>query len=424
MLAIWMSAVVVLLLLCVGLGFLLALSRMKITSQEIYWQKAFANEQEKFQSQLQSQEAQNQAQKTYFSQRLDDERAKIEALKEELQNTEKIKKELKLEFENLSQKILENKTQDFHNSQTKTLAPLQKEIKDFKDAFENLKNEQTKERASLITEIKLLKDLNETISKEASNLTKALKGESKTRGNWGEMILESMLEKNGFIEGQNYRKQVDMLDEASGKHFQPDIIIDLPDDRVIIIDSKLNLNAYDALLATDSKEEADKQIKNLLANITTHFNELGKKKYHLLTKGKSPDFTIMFIPIEGAFIEAMRADTELFNKAYNLRVVITSPSTLMSILMTIANLWKNEQIDKDYRNIISKIQALQDKLNTFCSHMDSLGKGIETIQARYNDTNAALRGGRGNIMARVKTLTTSQAMPDMSESPNSLPNSL
>lgn len=376
------------------------------SNQKEYWQNTLINEQEKAQTQ-----------KEYYEKRLIDENEKFQSLKRDLQDTEKIKKELKLEFENLSQKILENKTQDFYNSQTKTLAPLQKEIKDFKDAFEILKNEQTKERVSLITEIKLLKELNETISKEASNLTKALKGESKTRGNWGEMILESMLEKNGFIEGQNYHKQVDFIDEASGKHFQPDIIINLPDDRIIVIDSKLNLNAYDALVASETKEEADKNIKNLLANIYTHFNELGKKKYHLLTDGKSPDFTIMFIPIEGAFIEAMRADAELFNKAYNLRIVITSPSTLMSILMTIANLWKNEQIDKDYRSIIAKLEALKEKMTTFCGYMDEIGKGIQTLQNRYDTANKSLQtGSRGTIMDRIKKIQDSKSLSYEEES--------
>ncbi|PAF52391.1 DNA recombination protein RmuC [Helicobacter sp. 13S00477-4] len=380
----------------------------EIIIQKNHYESKLLTSEEKFTYSLQNLQYQNNTQKDYYEKCLLDEREKLQSLKIELKDTEKIKKELKLEFENLSQKILKNKTQDFEKTQLQTLAPLQKEIKDFKDAFETLKNEQTKERTGLLTEIRLLKELNETISKEATNLTKALKGESKTRGNWGEMILESLLEKNGFIEGQNYHKQVHFKDEDSNKSYQPDIIIDLPEKRMIVIDAKLNLNAYDALIASETKEDIQKNTRMLLANIYTHFNELGKKKYHLFTKGESPDFTIMFIPIEGAFIEAMRADHDLFNKAYNLRIVITSPSTLMSILMTIANLWKNEEIDKDYRNIIAKLETLKDKMLTFCNHMNEIGKSIQTLQNRYEIANKSLQIGKGNIIDRIKKIQDSE----------------
>lgn len=376
----------------------------QIDLEQNYHQKSIANEIQKHQSSLENLSQQIQTQKEYYEKRLFDEAQKLQTFQADLKDGEKFKKELQLEFENLSQKILDHKTQDFNQAQFKTLQPFQKEIKDFKDAFEKLKDEQIKDRSSLITEIKILKEMNESISKEASNLTKALKGESKTRGNWGEMILESLLEKSGFIEGQTYCKQVRLKDEISGKNYQPDIIVNLPDKRLIAIDSKLNLNAYDALIAAENRDETNKQIKNLLMNIQTHLNELADKKYHLLTKGESLDFTIMFVPIEGAFIEAMRADPELFNKAYDLRVVITSPSTLMSILMTINNLWKNEKIDKDYRNIITKISALQGKMQTFCKYIEDLGKSVETLQNRYEIANNALRIGKGNIVDRIQNI--------------------
>lgn len=372
--------------------------------EQDYHQKSLANEIQKYQSALEIFSQQTQTQKEYYEKRLFDEAQKLQSFQESLKDSEKIKKELKLEFENLSQKILEHKTQDFNQAQFKTLEPFQKEIKDFKDAFEKLKNEQIKERSSLITEIKILKEMNESISKEASNLTKALKGESKTRGNWGEMILESLLEKSGFIEGQTYCKQVRLKDEMSGKNYQPDIIINLPDNRLVVVDSKLNLNAYDALMSAEDKDEANKHIKNLLTNIQVHLNELANKKYHLLMEGESLDFTIMFVPIEGAFIEAMKADPDLFNKAYDLRVVITSPSTLMSILMTINNLWKNEKIDKDYRNIVAKIGSLQNKMQTFCKYVEDIGRGIETLQNRYEVANNALRVGKGNIIDRIQNI--------------------
>lgn len=376
----------------------------QIDLEQNYHQKSIANEIQKYQSSLENLLQQIQTQKEYYEKRLFDEAQKFQTFQADLKDGEKFKKELQLEFENLSQKILDHKTQDFNQAQFKTLQPFQKEIKDFKDAFEKLKDEQIKDRSSLITEIKILKEMNESISKEASNLTKALKGESKTRGNWGEMILESLLEKSGFIEGQTYCKQVRLKDEISGKNYQPDIIVNLPDKRLIAIDSKLNLNAYDALIAAENRDETNKQIKNLLMNIQTHLNELADKKYHLLTKGESLDFTIMFVPIEGAFIEAMRADPELFNKAYDLRVVITSPSTLMSILMTINNLWKNEKIDKDYRNIITKISTLQGKMQTFCKYIEDLGKSVETLQNRYEIANNALRIGKGNIVDRIQNI--------------------
>lgn len=376
----------------------------QIDLEQNYHQKSIANEIQKYQSSLENLSQQIQTQKEYYEKRLFDEAQKFQTFQADLKDGEKFKKELQLEFENLSQKILDHKTQDFNQAQFKTLQPFQKEIKDFKDAFEKLKDEQIKDRSSLITEIKILKEMNESISKEASNLTKALKGESKIRGNWGEMILESLLEKSGFIEGQTYCKQVRLKDEISGKNYQPDIIVNLPDKRLIAIDSKLNLNAYDALIAAENRDEANKQIKNLLMNIQTHLNELADKKYHLLTKGESLDFTIMFVPIEGAFIEAMRADPELFNKAYDLRVVITSPSTLMSILMTINNLWKNEKIDKDYHNIITKISALQGKMQTFCKYIEDLGKSVETLQNRYEIANNALRIGKGNIVDRIQNI--------------------
>ncbi|PAF47514.1 hypothetical protein BKH46_03545 [Helicobacter sp. 12S02634-8] len=387
-----MLLIVVCVILLIGvivLGFCLASYKLKLS---------------KLSYALQAQEDKYQNQEKYYQQRLLDEEAKLTSFKQELANTETIKKNLKLEFENLSQKILEHKAQDFQHSQTKTLAPLQKDIQDFKNAFEMLKNNQIKESSGLRTEIKLLRDLNETISKEAANLTKALKGESKTRGNWGEMILESMLEKNGFIEGQNYHKQVQLTDENSNRRLQPDIIVALPDKRNVVIDSKLNLIAYDALSAAETKEEAEKHLKTLINHMDAHAKELGEKKYHLLTQEASLDFTIMFVPIEGAFIEAMRADTELFNRAYERRVVITSPSTLMSILMTIHNLWKNEQTDKDYRNIIGRLDKLKDKITTFCGYMNDIGSGISTLQQRYDKANKTLQEGRGNIKHQIQTI--------------------
>lgn len=376
----------------------------QLQSEKKYLEQLQNIDKQNFQNELHNLNQNLTQQKQYYENLLIEQKNRIEEFKNDLLDKEKIKKELKLEFENLSQKILEVKTQDFEKEQHKTLEPFKKEIKDFKEAFEKLKTEQTQERTTLITEIKVLKDLNQALSQEASNLTKALKGESKTRGNWGEMILEKMLQANGFIEGQNYHKQKSFRDEDSNKYFQPDIIVDLPDDRCIVIDAKLNLNAYDELISYDDKENIQKSIKALILGVKAHLKELETKKYHEFLPHKSPDFTIMFIPIEGAFIEVMREDKELFNKAYDSRVVIASPSTLMSILMTINNLWKNEQIDKDYKNIINKLDKLRTKMDIFCKYMDEIGDGIITLQKRYEKANKSLQTGSGNIIGQIRKI--------------------
>jgi DNA recombination protein RmuC len=241
-----------------------------------------------------------------------------------------------------------------------------------------------------------LMELNKQISQEATNLTKALKGDSKKQGNWGEVILERVLERSGLVRDREYRLQAS-LNTADGTRFQPDVIIDLPDEKHLIIDSKVSLVAYERLVNSDTEEDRRLYSKAHVESIRGHVLNLSSKNYHDLHQVNSPDFVLLFVPIESSFSFAVQLDADLFSDAWDKRVVIVSPSTLLATLRTIASIWKQERQNRNVLEIARLSGAMYDKFVGFVGDMENIGKNIKSSQAAYDSALNKLTEGNGNL---------------------------
>ncbi len=329
---------------------------------------------------------------------------KFTTLKSELEN---VHKKYTTEFENIANKILDEKSQKF-TEQNKTnldviLNPLKDNIKRFEEQVQKAYKSESDERITLKTEIKTLVDLNKQISQEAHNLTKALKGENKTQGNWGELILEKVLERSGLVKDQEYRLQYSTSND-DGKRIQPDAVIMLPDNKHIIVDAKVSLIAYEAFVNSTSDEERLILMKDHLFSVRTHIKSLSEKNYPTSTDFNTPDFVLLFIPIESSFIVAVQADQELFNFAWDKKIVIVSPSTLLATLRTIASVWKQERQTKNAIEIAKQSGALYDKFVGFIEDMDKIGKGIDASRNAYENAINKLHKGSGNLVKRAQDI--------------------
>jgi DNA recombination protein RmuC len=239
-------------------------------------------------------------------------------------------------------------------------------------------------------------ELNQLISTEASNLTKALKGDNKKQGNWGEVILEKVLERSGLVRDREYRVQAS-LNNPDGSRLQPDVIIDLPDDKHLIIDSKVSLIAYERLVNCETEEERKLYSKAHVESLRNHVHGLSSKSYHDLYQVDSPDFVLLFVPIESSFSFAVQLDADLFSDAWDKRVVIVSPSTLLATLRTIASIWKQERQNRNVLEIARLSGAMYDKFVGFMADMESIGKNINQTQSVYNSAFNKLVEGNGNL---------------------------
>jgi DNA recombination protein RmuC len=319
------------------------------------------------------------------------------------------------EFENLANKIFDDKSQKF-TEQNKTnlgeiLNPLGEKIKDFEKKVNDVYVSEGKERASLKNQLEMLQQLNQQMSKEANNLTKALKGENKTQGNWGEFILESVLEKSGLVKGNEYKVQESFTNEE-GKRLQPDVIINLPENKTLVIDSKVSLNAYERFSSADTEEERILASKEHLLSLKTHIKGLSAKSYQSIHQIQSLDFVLLFIPIEPAFALAVQSDSGLFNDAFEKNIVIVSPSTLLATLRTVASIWRNEKQSNNAIEIAKKAGDLYDKFDGFIKDILEVGKKIDQTKSNYSDAMNKLIDGRGNIISRFEELKTLGAKAD------------
>lgn len=324
---------------------------------------------------------------------------KLEAKK----NQEKFSKD----FELIASRILEEKTHKF-TEQNRTnldiiLNPLKENIKAFEEKVDKVYKTEAGERNVLQGVITQLMELNKTMSLETQNLTKALKGDNKKQGNWGEMILERVLERSGLTKDQEYRIQTS-LQTADGTRFQPDVVIDLPDDKHLIIDAKVSLTAYDRLVGCDTDEDRELFTRQHIASIRNHVTELSSKNYTELYKINSPDFVMLFIPIESCFSIAVQKDAELFNYAWDKRVVIVSPSTLLATLRTIASMWKQERQNRNVMEIARLSGEMYDKFVGFIGDMDGIGRNIKQSQDSYERALNKLSNGRGNLTTTAEKI--------------------
>lgn len=326
----------------------------------------------------------------------------------------KIQEEAKLQFENLANKILEEKTEKFttlnQNNLKTILEPFQEKISELKNRVNEAYEKENKERFSLAEKVKELAELNQQISEDAKKLTRALKGESKTQGNWGEMILESILEKSGLVKGREYFLEHQLTDENnkvifsefSGKKMRPDAVIKYPDERNVIIDSKVSLTAFTELVdETDSEVYATK-LNQHLGSVKNHIQQLSQKAYD--DYGKSLDFVMMFIPSEPAYIAAMQADPNLWNYAYERRILLLNPSNLITSLKLIADLWKREYQSQNVKEIAERGGKLYDKFVLFLENLEKVGKNIEQARSTYQETYKQLYTGNDNIIRQTQKL--------------------
>ena len=329
---------------------------------------------------------------------------KYTTLKSELEN---INKKYTIEFENIANKILDEKSQKFTDQNKSNLEiilnPLKEKIKDFESKVDKAYKTESDERITLKTEIKNLIDLNKQISEDANNLANALKGENKTQGNWGELILEKVLERSGLVKDQEYRLQFSTNNDE-GKRIQPDAVIMLPDNKHIIVDSKVSLVAYEAYVNSTDAEGRDAFIKEHLSSVRNHVKLLSDKNYQSSTDFNTPDFVLLFIPIESSFSIAVQADQELFNFAWDRKIVIVSPSTLLATLRTIASVWKQERQTKNAIEIAKQSGALYDKFVGFIEDMDKIGKSIDTSKTAYESAINKLHKGSGNLVKRAQDI--------------------
>ncbi|MDF2435763.1 MAG: rmuC [Bacteroidota bacterium] len=329
---------------------------------------------------------------------------KHNTLKGELEN---VHKKYSTEFEVIANKILEEKSTKFTEQNRSNLDiilnPLKENIKAFEEKVEKAYKAESDERIVLKTEIKNLIELNQKISDEANNLAKALKGDNKKQGNWGEIILEKVLERSGLVKEQEYKTQFS-TNNSEGKRIMPDAVIMLPDDKHIIVDSKVSLIAYEAFVNAHTEEDKERFIKEHLASVRNHVKLLSDKDYHSSTDFNTPDFVLLFIPIESSFSVAVQADHELFSYAWDRKIVIVSPSTLLATLRTIASLWKQERQTKNVMEIARQGGELYDKFVGFLVDMQKIEKGIEDSQKAYQNAFNKLSSGSGNIVKRIQNL--------------------
>jgi DNA recombination protein RmuC len=337
-------------------------------------------------------------------------KAQRERLAEQDLYLQQVQQKFKLEFENIANKLLDEKSQKFteHNrtSMDVILNPFKDKLKDFEEKVDKVYKAEAEERNVLKGVITQLMDLNKQISDEAHNLTKALKGDSKKQGNWGEVILERVLESSGLVRDREYRIQTSM-NGAEGARFFPDVIIDLPDEKHLIVDSKVSLIAYERLVNCETEEERKVFAKAHIESIRSHITSLSSKRYQDLYQITSPDFVLLFVPIESSFSIAVQLDAELFNYAWDKRVVIVSPSTLLATLRTIASIWKQERQNRNVLEIARLSGEMYDKFAGFIVDMEGIGKSIRSTQDNYDKAINKLSTGRGNLIGtadKVKKL--------------------
>ncbi len=327
------------------------------------------------------------------------------SFEEKIRLLDEAKTQMKAQFEHLATRIFEQKSKTFDEAHTKgldlLLKPFREQITNFSKQSEERFLHDAKERQSIKDEIIRLKTLNERLSEDAINLTNALKGENKTQGNWGEIVLERILEESGLREGHEYDVQ-STLEGEEGKKYRPDVIVHLPQNKDIIIDSKVSLVAYEAFVRATDDESRAHALKQHLVSIHGHIKGLSQKRYEQLSGVKTLDFVLLFMPIEGAFLLALEQDNTFFKTAYEQNIVVVSPSTLLVTLRTIEHIWRSEYQERNAKEIAATAEALYEKLVAFVEDMEKIGDSIAKTQKSYEGAMNKLSTGKGNLIRRAE----------------------
>lgn len=336
--------------------------------------------------------------------RADAERASAQ---EKLQLLTEAKTELSNQFKALANEILEEKAKRFAEQNRQNLGtlldPLRTQLNEFKGKVEEVYVKEGQERFALTEQVKQLMELNRTLSNDANNLTKALRGQAKTQGNWGELILERVLEASGLEKGRVFHVQVSQRD-ADGNLLQPDVVIDLPQDRKLVVDAKVSLVAYDQYANAETDESRVLSVRAHLDSVRAHIKGLSAKNYQALYGVKSLDMVVMFVPIEPAFMLAVTSDESLFMEAWQRNVLLVSPSTLLFVVRTIAHLWRQEAQTRNAQDIAKRGAELYDKLAAFVGDLQKVGAKLKDAQSAYEDAEKRLSTGKGNVIRQAEML--------------------
>ncbi len=340
-------------------------------------------------------------------------------LMEQKQEVEQLQQRFKTEFENLANKILEEKSQKF-SEQNKSnldiiLNPLKEKIKDFEDKVDKTYKAESTERISLKEQIKNLLDLNKQLSQDANNLVTALKGDTKKQGDWGEVVLDRILEISGLEGGREYQKQF-VTENVEGDKIKPDVIVFLPDSKHLIIDSKVSLLAYNNFTSATDADDKLRFAKLHIESVRAHIRGLSDKKYQTSEQFNTPDFVLLFMPIESAFSLALQTDNDLYSFAWERKIIVVSPTTLLATLRTVASIWKQERQTKNALLIAEEGGKLYDKFVAFVEDLIAIGKKMDDAKLNYNDAMKKLFEGSGNLVKRAEKMKelgakTSKALP-------------
>lgn len=336
-----------------------------------------------------------------------------QALKQAQQTSESLSAQLKLEFAEIAHKVMQNNTEQLRvKSEEKIgelLNPLKTELGEFKKKVDDVYVAEAKERHVLKAEIDRLITMSQQVSQDANNLTTALKGNNKTQGNWGEMLLESILENSGLVKGSQFFTQEfirdaggNVIKDEEGRGLQPDVMVKYPDQRTIIIDSKVSLIHWEQYVNSEDEAERNRALSLHMSSLKSHIDGLSKKNYPKYAKAL--DYVLLFVPIEPAFLEAVKKDTNLWKYAYDKNIMLVSPTNLLAVLKIIADLWKVEQQNQNAIEIAMKAGGMYDKFVLFLESMESVGNGIKNAQTAYDKAMGQLSTGRGNVVKQMEDL--------------------
>jgi DNA recombination protein RmuC len=324
---------------------------------------------------------------------------------EKLALLEQASEQMNKEFKTIASEIFESRQKAYKEESKEQLSgllgPLSERIKEFEKRVEDTYSRESRERFSLIKEVKNLQDLNTRISKDAINLTNALKGENKTQGAWGEVILERVLEKSGLQKGREYEVQVSMRNEE-GRRRQPDVVVHLPEGKDVVIDAKVSLTAYERYSSAEDETAQQDALKHHVQSLRRHLKALGEKDYQQLDGVCTLDFVLLFVPVEAAFALAVQHDGEILSDAFENNIVIVSPSTLLATLRTIQNIWRYEHQNRNAQEIAGRAGALYDKFVNFVGDLETIGTRINSAQTAYSDAHNKLVSGKGSLVKRAE----------------------
>jgi len=345
----------------------------------------------------------------------------LEKLETQKQELEEVRIQFAKEFELIANKVLKQNSMEFTQLNQKNIGellnPLKEKIQTFEKQVAESYDKELRDKISLKEEVKKLYDLNQRISQEANSLTKALKGDTKQQGNWGELVLERILEESGLTRGREYDLQYRTTNQQ-GNIIQPDVVVKLPDNKHLIIDAKVSLVAYERFTESEDKSEAEKHLKEHIASLLTHIKQLHEKHYQSGTGLNTPDMVLMFVPIESSFAAAVKQDKQLFTAAWEKKIVIVSPTTLLATLYTISSIWRQENQTKNAMEIARQSGLLHDKFVNFIKDLENIGKHIEQTNKSWDAAMNKLKDGRGNLVISAKKIQdlgakTNKNIPDI-----------